>query len=100
MSQSEKSSTTIPYPALVGSFWLTLVVHFVLKWPSSNRVIQLILGITILAAATEISVIKALELAEASIVGPVHYTLIIWGVFYGYAIFGRYPIFGLGWVQL
>ena len=51
----------------------------------------MILSITILAAAAEICVIKALEFAEASVIGPIHYTLIIWGVFYGYAIFGQIP---------
>ena len=93
MSKSDKTVTTVAYTALVGSFWLTLIVPFVWKPPSSKLEILLILSITILAAGAEICVIKALELAEASIVGPIHYTLIIWGVFYGYAIFGQIPDF-------
>jgi S-adenosylmethionine uptake transporter len=53
----------------------------------------LIFSISILAAIAEICVIKALELAEATLLGPVHYTLIIWGVFYGFVFFDQIPDF-------
>ena len=91
LSHSDNTATTIAYTALVGSFWLTLVLPFIWKWPTTKTELLLILGITVLAALAEISVIKALELAEATILGPVHYTLIIWGVFYGFVVFGQIP---------
>jgi S-adenosylmethionine uptake transporter len=49
------------------------------------------MSIAMLAAFAEICVIKALELAEATLLGPVHYTLIIWGVFYGFTVFNQIP---------
>ena len=36
-------------------------------------------------------VIKALEIAEASVVTPMHYTLIIWATLYGWLLFGHLP---------
>ena len=93
LSQSDNTTTTVAYTAIVGSFWLTFALPFVWKWPSSTTEIMLILSITVLAAIAEISVIKALELAEATLLGPVHYTLIIWGVFYGFVFFDQIPDF-------
>ena len=93
LSQSDNTITTITYTALVGSFWLSFALPFIWKWPDSSTEFILILSITILAAFAEICVIKALELAEATLLGPVHYTLIIWGVFYGFIIFNQVPDF-------
>ena len=91
LSHSDKTITTIAYTALVGSFWLTFALPFVWKWPDTSMELMLIISITILAALAEICVIKALELAEATLLGPVHYTLIIWGVFYGLIVFNQIP---------
>ena len=46
---------------------------------------------SLMAAIGEVLVIKALEVAEAMVVAPMHYTLIIWGTFYGYVIFNQLP---------
>ena len=35
--------------------------------------------------------IKALEVAQAVVVAPVQYTLIIWGTAYGYLVFNQFP---------
>ena len=91
LSNSDNTITTIAYTALVGSFWLTFALPFVWKWPNSRTELVLIMSIAILAAFAEICVIKALELAEATLLGPVHYTLIIWAVFYGFIVFNQIP---------
>ena len=93
LSKSDKTVTTVSYTALVGSFWLSLPLTFFWKWPTSMLEIFLIINIAVLAAAAEVCVIKALEVAEATAIGPVHYTLIIWGVFYGYLVFNDIPDF-------
>ena len=91
LSHSDNTITTIAYTALIGSFWLTFLLPFVWKWPDSGTEWIFIISITILAALAEICVIKALELAEATLLGPVHYTLIIWAVFYGFIVFNQIP---------
>ena len=42
-------------------------------------------------------VILALEAAQAVVVAPLQYTLLIWGTFYGAVVFGQFPD---GWTWL
>ena len=93
LSKSDRTITTVSYTALIGSFWLTIAVPFVWVSPSSKNEIILIVSITVLAAIAEILVIKSLEITEAVVLSPVHYSLIVWGVFYGYFVFGQLPDF-------
>ena len=62
-------------------------------WITPETGTQIILNITmsLMAAVAEILVIRALEVAEAVVVAPIHYTLIIWGTMYGYIVFGHFP---------
>ena len=52
---------------------------------------MLLVSIAVMAAFAEILVIKALEVAQAVVVAPVQYTLIIWGTAYGYLVFNQLP---------
>ncbi len=91
LGTTERTSTTVAYTALVGSFLLTLPLPFVWKWPTTSTEIILLTSMTIMAAIAEFLVIKSLEVALAVVVAPVQYTLIIWGTMYGYLVFGQLP---------
>lgn len=91
LSGSDRTVTTVAYTALVGSLLLSLPLPFVWQWPVSATQLTLLAGTAILAALAEILVIKALEVAEAAVVAPVHYTLLIWGTMYGYLVFAQLP---------
>lgn len=91
LSNSDRTVTTIAYTALVGSFVLTIPLPFVWQWPQSQQEILLLISIAIMAAGAEILVIKALEVAQAVIVAPMQYSLIIWGTMYGYLVFNQLP---------
>lgn len=91
LSGSDRTVTTVAYTALAGSFLLTLPLPFVWQWPVSTIQLALLAGTAILAALAEVLVIKALEVAEAAVVAPVHYTLLIWGTMYGYLVFAQLP---------
>lgn len=93
LSGSDRTITTLAYTALVGSAILTLPLPFVWRWPTSGTQILLLLGLTVLAAVGELCVIKALEMAQAVVVAPVQYSLLIWGTMYGYLVFGQLPDF-------
>ena len=69
---------------------------FVWKTPTSDQIL-LMIGIAILAGFAEVFVIKALEVALAVVVAPVQYSLMIWGTFYGWLVFGQLPD---GWTWL
>jgi S-adenosylmethionine uptake transporter len=90
LSDTDKTATTIVYTALVGSTVLTIPLPFVWQSPSGEQ-IALLVGVAVLAAAAEICVIKALETAMAVVVAPVQYSLMIWGTFYGFVVFGQLP---------
>lgn len=91
LSNSDRTATTVAYTALVGSLVLSIPLPFVWQWPSTNQEIVLLCSIAIMAAAAEILVIKALEVAQAVVVAPMQYSLMIWGTMYGYLVFGQLP---------
>jgi S-adenosylmethionine uptake transporter len=90
LSDTDRTVTTIVYTALVSVAVLTLPMAFVWKTPTGTEWLLLLL-VAVLAAAAEICVIKALELAMAVVVAPMQYTLIVWGTFYGFIVFGQFP---------
>lgn len=87
----DSTTTTIAYTALVGSAVLTLPLPFVWQTPASGRTLLLMLAIAVLAGLGEFLIIKALELAQAVVVAPMQYTLIVWSTMYGYLVFGQFP---------
>ena len=66
-------------------------IPLVWRTPVWGNEILLIGALATLAALAEIMVIKALELTQAVVLAPIHYTLLIWGTAYGYLIFGQFP---------
>ena len=91
LSNSDRTATTVAYTALVGSLLLTVPLPFFWQWPTTNLEVALLVSIGVLAALAELLVIKALEVAQAVVVAPVHYTLLIWSTMYGYLVFAQLP---------
>lgn len=91
LSTSDRTETTVAYTALVGSLILTVPLPFFWQWPATNIELAVLTSNAILAAAAEIFVIKALETAQAVVVAPVQYTMLIWGTMYGYLVFSQLP---------
>lgn len=83
--------TTVCYTALVALAVLTIPLPLVWDWGISGRELRLLVTIAIMAAAAEIMVIKALELAQAVVVAPMQYSLLIWGTIWGFLFFGDLP---------
>ena len=54
---------------------------------------MVLISLAALAALAETLVIKALETAQAVIVAPLQYTLLLWGTLWGYLIFADLPDF-------
>ena len=91
LSNSENIVTTVSYTGLAASVLLTLPLPVVWRTPVWGSETLLLLVLAILAALAEIMVIKALELSQAVVLAPVHYTLLIWGTIYGWFVFGQLP---------
>jgi len=91
LSGTDQLATTVAYTALAGSFVLTVPLPFFWQWPATGLEMALLAGIAVLAALGELLVIKALEVAQAVVVAPLHYSILIWGTMYGYLVFGQLP---------
>lgn len=91
LSSSDLTITTVAYTGLTASFLLSVPIPLVWRTPVWGNEILLIAALATLAALAEIMVIKALELTQAVVLAPIHYTLLIWGTAYGYLIFGQFP---------
>lgn len=97
LAGTDRTRTTVAYTAIVSWSLLTLPLPFVWETPSSVLVLGLLLAMAVLAALAEILVIMALDAAQAVVVAPVQYSLLIWGTFYGFVVFGQFPD---GWTWL
>lgn len=91
LADTDKTITTIAYTALSASFIISIPLPFLWQWPDSGFQWLVLFSMAALAGLGEIMVIKALEVAEAMVIAPTHYTLIIWGTFYGYLVFDQLP---------
>lgn len=91
LSGSDRTETTVAYTALVSIVILTVPLPFVWIWPTTGTQIILLTSMAIFAAVAEFCVIKALEVAQAVVVAPLQYSLLIWSTFYGYVIFSDLP---------
>ncbi|WP_298297505.1 DMT family transporter [uncultured Litoreibacter sp.] len=91
LSGADSTLTTVAYTAITSSLILTVPLPFVWQMPDLSTELPLLLGLAALAACGETLVIKSLELAQAVVLAPVHYSLIIWGTGYGYFVFGQLP---------
>ncbi len=83
--------TTVAYTSIV-TFSVTGIAQL-LVWvtPSGLDVILLIAGLALCGAVGEILIIRALDIAQSVALAPCHYTLIIWGTFYGFVFFDDLP---------
>jgi S-adenosylmethionine uptake transporter len=88
---TDRIITTISYTALVGSAIMTVPLPFVWRTPETSLELILLVSIALIAAVAEILVIKALDVADAVVVAPVHYSIIIWATFYGFMVFDQLP---------
>ncbi|MEM9575196.1 MAG: EamA/RhaT family transporter, partial [Pseudomonadota bacterium] len=85
--------TTVAYTAIVSWSLLSIPLWFFWQTPATTLEVVLLVTIAILAAFAETLVIMALSTAQAVVVAPVQYSLLIWGTMYGFLIFGQLPDF-------
>ena len=91
LSASDNTETTVAYTALVSILILSIPLPFIWQTPLSWFQIMLMAAMSIMAGFGELLVIKSLEVGLAVVVSPMHYTILIWGIMYGYLIFGDFP---------
>lgn len=97
LSGADKTRTTVAYTAIVS--WSLLFIPAMMVWqpPATQQEVLLLIAMAGLAAVAETLVIMALDAAQAVVVAPLQYTLLIWGTMYGFLVFGDLPD-GWTWV--
>jgi len=91
LAATDRTTTTVTYTALASVVVLTLPLPIFWRTPDSLWELALLAGMAACAALGELLVIRSLEIAQAIVLAPMHYSLIIWGTFYGWIVFGQLP---------
>ncbi|WP_417722496.1 DMT family transporter [Salipiger sp.] len=91
LSGDEPLQTTIAYTGLTASLLLTIPLPFVWITPPDWQVVAIMAGTAVTAGLAELGIIRALDLAQAAVLAPVQYTLMIWGTVWGFLIFAQLP---------
>ncbi|WP_375230051.1 DMT family transporter [Roseobacter sp. S98] len=91
LAKDDRTVTTVAFTALVSTVVLSLPLPFFWTTPEVGMQWVLLLGMAVFAALGELLVIKSLEIAHASVLAPVHYSLLIWGTFWGWLVFDQLP---------
>jgi S-adenosylmethionine uptake transporter len=93
LAGEDRTRTTVAYTAIVSWLLLSAPLPFVWQTPASGLELGLLIAMAVFAALGETLVIMALDAAQAVVVAPVQYSLLIWGTFYGFVVFGDLPDF-------
>lgn len=91
LAKDDRTVTTVAYTALVSTVVLTLPLPLFWTTPEVGVRWALLFGMAVFAALGELLIIKSLEIAHASVLAPVHYSLLIWGTFWGWLVFDQLP---------
>lgn len=84
-------ATTVVYTGLTAVLVLSIPLPFFWTTPATGREFMLMAAIAFTAGLGELAIIRALELAEAAVLSPLQYTLMIWSTLWGFLIFAQLP---------
>lgn len=91
LAKDDRTVTTVTYTAFVSALALSLPLPFFWMTPETGMQWALLFGVAVFAALGELMIIRSLEIAHASVLAPVHYSLLIWGTFWGWLVFNHLP---------
>lgn len=91
LGPTEPTATTIAYTALGSAVLLAVPALLAWQWPEGPRQVLLLVLLAGMAGLGEVLVIRALELAQAVVLAPLQYSLIIWGTAFGWLVFHQLP---------
>jgi S-adenosylmethionine uptake transporter len=91
VSHKDNVQTTVAYTALTSFVLLSMCLPFFwVEVPSELDAITL-LSLSAFSAIGEIFIVYALSVGLAVVVTPIHYTIIVWALLYGYFFFEDVP---------
>ncbi|PIL21578.1 hypothetical protein P775_03665 [Puniceibacterium antarcticum] len=91
LARSEASISVLLYVNIFGT--IIFAIPAAATWSSmSIAVACLLFMLGPIAILGQICNINALRTSDAALIGPIRYTWIIWGAFFGWAFFGEIPV--------
>jgi drug/metabolite transporter (DMT)-like permease len=91
LSGTDSTVTTVAYTALTAALILSLPLPFIWRGPSDSWQLLMMVAVAFIASCGELSMIKALDLGEATVLSPLQYTLIVWSTIWGFLVFAQVP---------
>jgi drug/metabolite transporter (DMT)-like permease len=91
LSGTDPMLTTVAYTALTAALILSLPLPFIWRNPTDVWQLLMMAAIAIVASCGELSIIRALDLGEATALSPLQYTLIVWSTIWGLLVFAQLP---------
>ncbi len=91
IGRRDPTMTTLAYTALTSFVVLIPPLFFFWRTPQNATHLALMIGLTLMSGLGEFLLIKALEIAHAVVVSPMHYSQILFATFLGYVVFGDFP---------
>ena len=90
LAQEDRFETSYGYVAWIGCAMASAVGPFLWQNPSPGQILGLLV-ISCTGVAGHMLLMKAYEIAPASVLQPFSYTQLVWGIFIGILVFGEYP---------
>ncbi len=90
LAKEDRFETSYGYVAWVGCLMASAVGPFIWQNPSPDQIIGLLV-IACTGVLGHMMLMKAYEIAPASVLQPFSYTQLVWGIFIGIMVFGEYP---------
>ncbi|WP_328805852.1 DMT family transporter [Salipiger abyssi] len=97
LSGDDSIATTVAYTSITSTALLTIPLFFVWETPSALWVWLVAMAMAVCAGLGEIFIIRALDIAQAVVVAPLQYSMILWSTLYGFLLFSDLPD---GWTLL
>jgi len=91
LSRTDTNAAILLYLNLVGLVASSVAMPFVGRWPVEPSHWILFVGIGLLGSVAQILQLQAFRLASPSVVSPFQYLAIVWGVGFGWFVFGEWP---------
>lgn len=87
----DRTSTTVAYAGTVSVLVLSCILPFFWRTPETLEHYGLFFLLALTAGFGEFCIIRALDITLAVILAPLQYTMIIWGILWGWIFFADLP---------
>lgn len=91
LSGDDTIATTVAYTSITSTLILTVPIAFVWETPGVSWIWFVAPLMALCAGVGEIFMIRALDVAQAVVVAPMQYSMILWSTLYGFILFADLP---------